>query len=57
MNAKLITYPNNIKVVESTSFDKNKDFEEHFRQYFNSYEKGYSAEEIARKKGLPLTII
>lgn len=43
MNAKLITYPNNIKVIESTSFDKNKDFEEHFKQYFHSYERGYSA--------------
>ena len=57
LHAKLVTYPNNIKVIESTSFDQEKDFKDHFDQYFQDYTTGRSAEELSRKKGIPLAII
>lgn len=57
MKAKVMNYPNNIKVIESTSFDKDQDFKEHFSEYFSNFHEGHSSEEIARKKGLPLAII
>ena len=57
LHAKLVSYPHNIKIIESTSFNQNQDFEDHFRQYFQDYKEGQSAEHIARKKGLPLAII
>ena len=56
-NAKLVAYPNNIKMIESTYFDAEKDFTEHFKQYFGNFKNGYSADEVARKRGLPLVIV
>ncbi len=55
--AKLVSYPNNIKMIEQTSFDQEKDFETHFSQYFKDFTMGYTAQQIARKKGIPLSII
>ena len=55
--AQLVTYPNNIKVIESTSFNPEQDFEANFREFFKDIHHGCSADEIARKKGMPLAII
>ncbi len=55
--ARLISYPNNIKMIEETSFDPEKDFESHFSRYFEDFSIGHTAEEISRKKGVPLSII
>lgn len=44
-------------MIESSNFDAEKDFKEHFSQQFNSFQQGFSAEEVARKKGLPLVIV
>ena len=52
-----MTYPNNIKVIESTSFNAEEDFARNFSEYFQDYSVGWSAESIARKKGLPLAIV
>jgi ESCRT-II complex subunit VPS36 len=41
--ARLVEYPNNIKMVESTSFDSEKDFDQNFSQYFSDYKNGFSA--------------
>ena len=56
LNAKLVRYPNNIILVESTTFDANADFENNYAKYFADYKVGYTAEEIARRKGLPVAI-
>ena len=44
-------------MIESTQFDEKQDFETQFREYFNDFKKGYSAEEISRRKNVPLAII
>lgn len=44
LNAQLVNYPNNIKVIESTSFNAEQDFDTHFKQFFNDYQTGWSAE-------------
>ena len=56
-NAKLVSYPNNIRMIESTFFDPEKDFNEHFKRYFSEFKQGYTAEQVARKRGLPLVIV
>jgi hypothetical protein len=55
--AKVVHYPNNIVLLESTTFDAAADFEENFAKYFTDFATGYSSEEIARKKGLPVAIV
>jgi hypothetical protein len=43
-NAKLVTYSNNIKMIEETSYNSEKDFETQFSQYFPDFTTGLSAE-------------
>ncbi len=57
LNAKIVRYPNNIILIESTTFDANADFEENYAKYFKEFTDGYTAEEIARRKGLPVAIV
>jgi ESCRT-II complex subunit VPS36 len=57
LQAKLVRYPNNIILVESTTFDPVVDFEENYAKFFSDFKTGYSAEEIARRKGLPVAIV
>lgn len=54
--AKLVTYKGNIKMLESTMFDANSDFEKNFSQFF-SFEKGVGADEISKRKGLPIVVV
>lgn len=56
-SARVVHYPNNIVLLESTTFDAAADFEQNFAKYFTDYVTGYSSEEIARKKGLPVAIV
>ena len=57
LNAKLVRYPNNIVVIESTTFDSDADFEQNYLKYFKDHQEGWTAEAIARKKGLPVAIV
>ena len=57
LQARLVRYPNNIILVESTTFDAPTDFEENYAKFFAEQAVGYSAEEIARRKGLPVAIV
>lgn len=50
-------YPNNIIMVESTSLDEKKDYEENYAKFFKDYSEGVSADEVARRKGLPVSIV
>lgn len=38
-----MSYGSNIKMIEETSFDPEKDFESHFSVYFEETNVGYSA--------------
>ena len=57
LNAKVVRYPNNIILIESTTFDAQADFEKNYAKYFQDYETGQTADEIARRKGLPVSIV
>jgi hypothetical protein len=57
LNAKLVHYPNNIILVESTTFDPQADFDNNYAKYFQDYATGSTADEIARRKGLPVAIV
>ena len=57
LKAKLVRYPNNIIVIESTTFDAQADFDQNYAKYFQDYETGMTADEIARRKGLPVSIV
>ena len=37
LHAKIVRYPNNIILIESTSFDAKADFEQNFAKYFKDY--------------------
>ena len=50
-------YPHNIIMVESTSLDEDKDYEHNYAKFFTSYSEGVSADEVARRKGLPVSIV
>lgn len=41
--ARLVSYPNNIKMIQETSFDSQKDYELHLSKYFSDFGVGYSA--------------
>ena len=56
-NAKVQRYPNNIILIESTTFDANSDFEKNYAKYFQDFHTGMTADEIARRKGLPVAIV
>ena len=43
LQAKLVRYPNNIILIESTTFDSAVDFEENYAKFFTDYKTGYSA--------------
>lgn len=57
LNARLVRYPNNIILVESTTFDADADFEQNYAKYFKQAGEGSTADEIARRKGLPVAIV
>ena len=57
LQARLVRYPNNIVLVESTTFDALADFEDNYARFFTDHTVGYSAEEVARRKGLPVAIV
>ena len=57
LNARIQNYPNNIILIESTTFDNNADYEKNYAKYFQDYHTGLTADEIARKKGLPVAIV
>lgn len=44
-------------MIESTMLNEKQDFEAQFAEFFKSFQEGHSAEEISRKKNLPLTIV
>lgn len=50
-------YPNNIILIESTTFDPIVDFEDNYAKFFTSFTQGFSSEEISRRKGLPVAIV
>ena len=56
-NAKIMRYPNNIILIQSTTFDAGSDFQKNYSKYFPDYETGQTADEIARRKGLPVAIV
>ncbi len=43
LQAKLVRYPNNIILIESTTFDSAIDFEENYAKFFSDYTTGYSS--------------
>ena len=43
-NAKIVRYPNNIILIESTTFDANSDFEKNYAKYFPDYKTGQTAD-------------
>lgn len=43
LQAKLVRYPNNIILIESTTFDPAVDFEENYAKFFTDYKTGYTA--------------
>lgn len=57
LKAKLTNYTGNIKIVESTSFDPDKDYELNYSRFFPDYSTGFTAEEVARRKGWPVVIV
>jgi ESCRT-II complex subunit VPS36 len=57
LQARLVTYPNNIILVESTTLDAATDFNDNYSKYFGDYHEGRTAEEVARRKGLPVSIV
>lgn len=42
--AKITKYSNNIVMIESTSFDADKDFQQNYAKYFQDWKVGYSSE-------------
>ena len=42
-NARLVEYPNRVFLIESTSFDPEKDFQENFAKYFTDFSSGLTA--------------
>ena len=54
--ARLVTYKGNIKMLESTLYDANSDFENNFSQFL-SFDRGVGVEEISKRKGLPLVVV
>jgi ESCRT-II complex subunit VPS36 len=57
LQARLVRYPNNIVLIESTTLDPHADFEDNYAKYFCDFRSGYTAEEVARRKGLPVAIV
>ena len=53
----MVRYPGNIVMVESTSLNEEKDFEDNYAKFFTDFHEGLSAEEVARKKGVPVAIV
>ena len=56
LGARLVTYKGNIKMLQSTTFDGNTDFQKNFSQFL-SFEQGVSADDISKRKGLPLIVV
>ena len=54
--ARLVTYKGNIKMLESTMYDANSDFENNFSQFL-SFDRGVGVDEISKRKGLPLVVV
>lgn len=56
LGARLVTYKGNIKMLESTTYDANADFEKNFSQFLD-FQRGVTVDEISKRKGLPLVVV
>lgn len=56
LGAKLVTYNGNIKMLQSTSYDLSADFQNNFSQFLG-FQQGVSADQISKRKGLPLVVV
>lgn len=56
LNARVVAYSNNCRMLESTTLDPVADFEANYKQFFENA-AAVKPEEISRKKNVPLVVV
>lgn len=56
LGARIVEYPNNVKMIESTTFDPVSDFEKNFMKYFAQCTP-VKPDDISRKRNIPVVIV
>lgn len=56
LKARIVDYPNNVRMLESTVYDSRADFEKNYMPFFING-RGTQVAEISRKRNIPAAIV